>query len=772
MHLIISHSIKFFSIFILIIFHTTLCADELIKNITIKGNSRIEDSTINNYLGLNIGDKYTTLKQSDAIKNLYVTSLFKDISIDFVRNNLIVTVVEKPLVYNIQIQGNSKVKNSQIYPILLTNIGESLSESKIQIDAQKIKALYDTIGRFSTTVTATTQSQIENNRASVIFKISEGTKSVIKNVYFVGNKNYNHSELKSVILTKESRWFRFLETNDTYNPERIDYDKELLKSFYKSLGFADFRVVSVIAELSKNKEYFTLTYVIDEGEKYQLSNVNVKTKLPNIDLSKINQLVTAKPKQIFNMSALEQIADNIAKVLADLGYPQINVYPHVINDPNNKTIDVTFVIDKADKIFVNQINIEGNLKTHDDVIRREISIAEGDLFRRSKLERADRNIRNLDYFETVGIGIVPTDQQGKYNININVEEKSTASIGLDMGYNSVGGPFGRISFTERNLLGTGKYLTFGVQGGNKNISYYLGITDPHFLNKDLAFSTNIFDNYNGRGSGFLQADQPYNLKSIGMRNAISYDVAEDLSHSVEYSIKQDHLTASNESTSRFIIDQQGKFVTSAVSHTLTYDVTDSRIVPKNGYILSGTQEYAGIGGNTKYLKHEVEGKYFQSIIDNKLTFIFAASVGDIRGVGSAKTVRIADRFNLGDYTLRGFSSGGIGPRDKKTNEGLGGEHFYSFTTEVNFPLGLPSEFNVRGLLFADLGNVFGVHTKSKDYTKENFYNDKADMFRSSIGLGFIWVTRIAPIRMDWGFPIKKKSYDETQRFHIKLSTHF
>jgi len=745
-------------------------AGEVINKITIQGNNRVEVSTVENYLGFKVGDEYSLIRENESVRQLYATSLFEKIDIKFLNGNLIVNITETSFVSKVDFKGNSKVKSAMLSKELLTRSGESLSVANIQIDVEKIREIYKRSGRFSVIVYPKVEKQ-ENNRVKVIFEISEGPKTGVKRIYFTGNDNYRESELRSIVLTKESKWFRFLDTNDTYDPDRIEYDKTLLKDFYQSIGFADFRVISATAELNATKEYFTVTYSLEEGDKYNLGNITIDNKLPNIDIKEIEKLINVKSGQVFNMKSLEKTSEKIADYFASRGYPQVNVYPDLSNkDLATHLINVKIVIEKADRIYIGKINIEGNLKTEDKVIRREFKIAEGDIFNRSYIERGEHNLRNLDYFEKISTKIAPTNKRDKYDINLEVQEKSTSSIGFDIGYNTAGGVFGRLSFMERNLLGTGKFLNAGVQGGKKNTNYYLGVTEPHFLDKDLSLSGNVFKNHSGRSGGFGETEQNYTLKSLGLKTSLGYDITEDVSHEIDHTIKRDNLNAPLASSSRFISEQRGKFITSAIGHTITYDQTDSRIIPKNGYIVSGSQEYAGVGGDNKYIKHELDGKYFKSFINNKLTLKLAGSAGHIMGT-SGKTVRISDKFNLGDYTLRGFSSGGVGPRDKNTKEGLGGEKYYSLSTELNFPLGMPEEFNFSGVLFTDVGSLWGVKLNNKSqYRKEEFYNDKS--LRASVGFGFIWITRFAPIRIDWGFPIKKKPYDDKQTLHLKFSTHF
>ena len=739
-------------------------ADEKITKIVVHGNQRIQTSTIEEYIGLREGQQFSLESQNDAVKSLYATSLFEDVSINFVNGVLRVDVKETPFVSKVTFTGNSKIKSAILTNEISTVAGESLRKAKLRADVEKIKEMYKRSGRFSVNVNSKIEEQ-GNNAVKVIFQITEGPKTGVKSIYFAGNANYSNSELRSVIMTKESKWFRFLETNDTYDPDRIEYDKHLLAKFYNSVGFADFNVISVTADLLPTKEGFILTYSVDEGNKYQFGNITVNNKLKNVETAEVEKFISQKKGETFNLDAMESIAEKITSYLGSRGYPQVEVYPDIKPNREARIVDVVIVVDQADKIFINKINIEGNLKTEDHVIRRQLRIAEGDIFNRSKIEKGEQNIRNLDYFDKLMLKIAPTDRRDRYDINIDVEEKSTSSIGLDLGYNTAGGPFGRISFLERNLLGTGKYLNAGIQVGKKSISYYGGVTNPHFLDKDLSLGVNFFRTQDGRGSGFGNGEQNYSKTSTGGKTSIGYDITDDLSHEVEYLLKQDKLSGPSDSASVFIKEQMGKFTTSAIGHSLTYDRTDSRILPKNGYLIVGSQEFAGVGGNTKYLKHELDGKYFKSFVENKYTLKLSAAAGHIKGV-SGKKVRISDGFNLGDASLRGFAPGGIGPRDKKTDEGFGGQKYYTVSSELNFPLGLPQEFNVTGAVFADAGSLWDADSKSS--TPEGFYNDKA--LRASVGFGFIWITKIAPIKVYWGFPMKKQKYDEKQTFHIQFST--
>lgn len=767
--MIIRSIIKLAILTLTIFYYNISLADSVIRKITIEGNHRIERSTIESYLKLKPGENYNSLKEDEAIKRLYATSLFRNIKMDMSSDgNLIVSVTETPFISSVVFRGNSKIKANMLSKEIYTMAGESLSQAKIELDVKKISEIYKRSGRFATIVTPKIED-LENNRVKVIFDIAEGPKTGIKYIYFSGNENYSDSELKSIVLTKESRWFRFLDSNDTYEPDRIEYDKELLKEFYQSVGFADFRVISVSAELNNTKEYFVLTYSLEEGEKYNFGNVTIENKLTNIDITPVNKIVNIKQGSVFNMKTVENIADKIGEYFTAVGYPAVNVYPDIVKNPDY-TINIKFIIEKADKVYINKINIINNLKTEDHVIRREFKSEEDDILNRSYIEKGERNLRNLDYFEKIGITFAQAKTKDKYDLNVEVDEKSTSSVGFDLGYNTTGGVFGRFSFLERNLVGTGKILNAGVQVSKNTTSYYGGITDPHFLDRDLSLGVSGFINKSGRGQSVLSnTDQNYRQHSVGGKTSLGYEIKEDLSHEIDYLIKRDTLSAPSPSSSIFLQEQMGKFITSAIGHTIAYDQRDSKIIAKNGYLVSVSQEYAGIGGDNKYLKHEVDGKYYKSFIQNKLTLKLSASGGDIAALGG-RVIRISDRFNLGDYSLRGFASGGVGPREKVTNEGLGGKRYYTFSTELNFPTPVPEEFNLTGAVFMDLGSLWGVGLNKAKYQSPNgIYNDKS--LRASVGFGFIWVTRFAPIRMDWGFAVKKKKYDDTQHFHLRFSTH-
>lgn len=752
------------------ILYSHAASADKVSDIVINGNHRVEKDTILNYLTLKKGEEYSEGKERESIKDLYNTNLFDDIKIKFNKGLVEVDIKETPLVTKVELQGNSRIKSSIIKKELIAHKGSFLNKSDIKADVAKIKELYRKSGRYAVSVNAKIK-ELDSKRATVTYQIAEGPKSSIKYINFVGNRNYKDSELKSVLITKESAWFRFLDTSDTYDPDRVDYDKFLLEKFYHSLGYADFRVISSSAQLSETKEYFTLTYTVEEGGLYKFGNISIESKVDAIDPNLFEKLISIKEGEKYNGSKLEKISEEINEKLADLGFTGAIIYPDEKKNSDTKIVDIKFIVEKGSKTYIDKIIINGNLKTRDNVIRRQLKLNEGDLFNRSAIQKGEQNLRNLDYFEKVNLEIEPSaNGNNKANVKIDVEEKSTSSIQFEVGWNSIDGPVGRINFVERNLLGTGRYLTAGIDKYERKTSYNVGVTDPYFMDRDLLVGVKFFDSESKGNSS-----TPYSQQTIAGTTQLGYEVTTDLRHDIAYMYKADKLYVANRySPSIFIQEEFGKTNTSSVANSLTYDKTDSVVVPKNGYILSATETYAGVGGDKKYLKHEADFKLFKSFYNNDFTLKISGDAGKVHGIQKHK-LGITDRYSLGDYSFRGFAPGGLGPRDTSKGdikgEGLGGKNFYTLSTELFFQIGFPKEFNVQGSVFCELGSLWGYDIKTPHlYNRDKVLDSTTP--RVTVGAGIIWITRIAPISIYYGLPIKREKWDKTQPWSFRFSTSF
>lgn len=746
-------------------------AEGKINKIIVEGNKRVESSTIKKYLPLKVGDKVSIKSEQDSIQTLYKTNLFENVKLKFDQGVLKVKVEETPLIVKVIFKGNSKIGSKNINKVISTKVGQSLKNRDLEHDLATILEMYKKSGRYSVLANYKVE-KLKNNRVKVVFNITEGPKTSVKRIRFIGNKHYRDDHLRTVILTKESKWFRFLSSDDTYDPDRMEYDQMLLAQFYKSMGYADFKIISANAELAPTKDHFTLYYAFDEGPKYKFGEKSLSNNIYGVKDKYIMRQINIKKGKFYNASHVENIEQRIGEYLANKGYPAANVYHVLEKDEATRTINVKFIVDMSDKVYINKINIKGNLKTHDNVIRREFDIQEGDLFNRSHIEKGDRNLRMLNYFEKVQVKPVATAENGKYDMDIEVEEKSTTSIGLEGGYNSSIGPFASVNFQDRNLLGTGKYLDMGMRVAKRNTSYNFGVTNPYFMGRDLSLGTQLFYTHVGSGhsSQFFGEGSNYTMNTKGGKVSLGYALFEDMRHDVFYTIKHEELSVSQTQHSAFIREQEGKFTTSAVGHALTLNKLDNNYSPKSGFLLSASQEFAGVGGDNKYIKHELSGSKYTSFAENEITLKLSAETGQIRGFKKHK-VRINDRFNLGDQSLRGFASRGIGPRDKRTLEALGGKNYYAGTAELQFPIGAPKEFGILGAAFMDIGGVYGIDVmKNSLYTKKDIKDDKAP--RISYGFGFIWNTRMLPIKVYYSFRLRKGKMDEVQPFTFNMTTSF
>jgi outer membrane protein insertion porin family len=779
-------------------------ADTKISGVSISGNKRIEKATIESYLKFKSGDFIGKKEQNQAIRNLYATDLFKQINVHVNNSKLFVDVKENPLVVKVKLDGNKKKNKDELEKEITLKKGDSLSAMKIHNDITKIKEIYKAAGRYVTDVRPIL-NHLDDNRVSVTYKITEGPKSGVRNIYFVGNKAYRDYELKSPIITKEDRWFRFM-SQTSYNPGLLEHDKEMLKNFYHSVGYADFRVVSATAELSPGKDYFDVTFVVDEGRVYQIASVKIENEISEIDDSIFKKLIKVDSGDVYNSRKIDSIARKITERLADRGFLDAACTPKYNKNQRNNTVDVVFSVGSASKYHLNRINIMGNLKTFDNVIRREFVIHEGDAFNHSLIKLGEQKIRGLDYFENVSV--IPKHTEGKtglVDVDVTVEEKSTASANFQLSYSTARSFGGDISFHERNFFGSGRDVNFGgsiFQGGSKSLTF--GINDPHFMDSNVSqgFSAGINDSSGGKSFQSYNKTVKYGAVSFG------YNLSEDLSHSIIYKLKHsnfnyDGIDLSLNSNDKKITETQrqikesfkaesiGKFLTSSITNSLTYDQMDSRYAPKNGFSISGSQEFAGLAGDTKYLKHEIDVKFAKSFMDNQYTLLLSGSAGHVFGL-FGKGVRPDDRFSLGDFDFRGFAMSGIGPRtsippeeSKKAKDSgssilgdaLNGKKSYTVNAELLFPL--MKEMNISGSVFLDGGALWDYDIITEQFSKK--YKDNivdTGKFHASFGACLSIILPMMPIKVCYAVPFlydKDKDgnvIDELQTFHLRMSTGF
>ncbi len=730
-------------------------ADIYVRDIKIDGLERVEPETVLSYVDVKKNVLTDDAKLDESLKQLYATGLFEDVSLNVSQDGLlIINVVENPVINKVLFDGNDKVDDTMLETEVRLQPRSTYSRAKVQEDVQRILEVYKRTGRYAVAVDPQIIKR-DQNRVDLIFNIDEGPQAAITKINFVGNRHYSADDLQEVIMSKESRWYRIFASSENYDAEKTNYDKELLRRFYLKRGYADFRVVSAIAELSPDKKSFVLTFVLDEGKRYKISKLNVVSDIADVNTDSLREFVELEEGGWYDADKAEKSVTVLTDELGKKGFAFVDVVPELNKNTETGELELTFHIKEGERFFIDRINITGNTRTHDEVIRREFRIEEGDAFNTSKLKDSRRNVENLNYFSKVDISTEPKDEN-KADINVNVEEKSTGSFNVGVGYSTVNGALFRTGIYEDNFRGVGQRLGFDVGISQRAQEYDISFTEPYFLGRRLRAGVDLFRNefdYQDEGS--------YDSETTGGRLRMGWNYTDDLSQQVRYTLRQDKISNVDDDASQYIKDEIGKYNDSSVGQTLVYDKRDSAINPKEGYYLSFGNDVSGLGGDEKYLKFDAKAYQYYTLADY-YTFKLFANAGYITGYGG-KDVRLSNRYYLGGSTLRGFDVAGIGARDKYTDDALGGNWMLYTGAEVMFPIGL-DEVGIRGRTFVDMGMLGKPDNMDKDIV------DYSSSPRVAAGFGFQWLSPMGQIDIDFAFPVMKEKYDETQVFRLNFGT--
>jgi len=728
----------------------------VVEKIVIQGTLRIEPGTVRSYLLLQEGDKFDQRRIDQSLKSLFATGLFADVRIDYEDNNIIVKVLENSVINRISFEGNRGVEEADLVKEIVLRQRVVFTVGKVQADVKRITELYRSIGRFAASVVPKI-IQLPQNRADLIFEIDEGPLTKIGRINFIGNKVESDAELRSVIKTEQERWYKFFSANDNYDPDRLIFDKELLRRHYLEKGYADFRVLSSTAELMPDNKSFFITFSIDEGTRYQFGTINIASGLRGLDNKKLRQLVIIKKGDRYDSAKVDKIVDKITKFVGNSGFAFSQVRPKLARNKKNKAIDITFEIKEGPRVFVERIDITGNVRTIDKVIRREVDLVEGDSFNYNKFRRSRTQIQNLDFFRVVDAKKIQGSSPDKAIISIEVEEKPTGSMSFGVGYSTDNGPLIDLGITENNVLGKGQNLTFNSSLAAEKSTINISFTEPYFMERDVLAGFDLFRTGEDR-----QSTSSYDEIKTGFGLRVGYPISSDLRQHWKYKAQATSIESISASASALVKSQEGNRYLSQISQTLNWDKRDSKISPSDGFRVHLTNDLAGLGGNVRYIRNELGAQQFYTLYDNVIMGIKGAA-GHIVGLG--QDVVITDRFSLGGSNLRGFSPYGVGPRDTGTSDFLGGEWRYTASMQVGFPLGLPKELAITGRLFSDVGSLGSVNPSSSTI------KDSGSV-RSSIGAGVAWVSPMGPIIIDVGYPISKESYDKTELFRFDFGTRF
>jgi len=731
-----------------------------VEEVRIEGSERIEPETVRSYLTVQPGDQFDADKLDKSLKVLFATGLFADVTMRRDGNALIVKVVENPIINRVAYEGNDRFDDKALNDEVQLKPRTVYTRTRVQADVKRILDLYRRSGRFAVTVEPKI-IQLPQNRVDLVFEINEGKLTGINSINFIGNKAFANDDLQHIIQTKESRWYRFLSSDDNYDPDRVTYDRELLRKYYLSNGYADFRVVSAVAELTPARDGFILTFTIDEGERYHFGHIGMNVGLKDLTAADLMPVVVTKDDEWYNADLIEKSIDRLTAAVGDRGYAFIDVRPLITRNKDARTIDLTYDIAEGPRVYVERIDVNGNVRTLDTVIRREFALAEGDAFNTSKVKKSEQNLKNLGFFKKVDVTNAAGSAPDKTVITVNVEEQSTGDLTIGTGFSTTEGLLGNFGIHERNLLGRGQDLRL-----NGTISQYdnlldLSFTEPYFLNRPLAAGFDVF-----RIQQNNQRLQDYDQYSVGTTFRLGFDLFDNIRDTINYTIREDEITDISSSASVYVTAGSGNGIESSIGQTLVYDQRDNRLEPGSGYYLQLQNTIAGFGGNVAFAKNIFSSGVYHTWAP-KWTIGIVGEVGDIAGLGE-HGVRLSDRFFIGGDNLRGFANAGIGPRDINTGDSLGANRYYTVQATQGIPLGLPDELGLTGRYFVDAGSSFGIDVQRQPGEPI----EDSHTVRVATGVGLSWKSPMGPIKIDLGVPVLKGPHDDTEVFRVSFGTKF
>ncbi len=771
---------------------------QTVGSIAVEGNRRVEADTVRSYFKPGPGGRLDAAAIDEGLKALYATGLFQDVRISHRNGRVVVTVVESPVINKVAFEGNKKAKDEQLAAEIQSKPRGTLSRATVQADVQRIVEIYHRSGRYDVTVVPK-EIELPNNRVNLVFEIKEGPKTGVKKIIFVGNHAYSSGRLKDVIKTSQSNWLSFLQTTDIYDPDRIEADRDLLRKFYLSHGYADVRIVSAVGEYDPAEKGFIITYTIDEGPLYHVGTVNVISSVQTIDPNVLRSRVRLSSGNVYNADLVEKSVEGMTIEAAKRGYAFATVHPRGERNTEKRLINLTFVIEEGVRAYIERINIRGNTRTRDYVIRREFDIAEGDAYNQALINRAERRLKNLNFFKTVKITTEPGSAPDRVVVNVAVEEMPTGEFSIGGGYSTSDGFLAEVSVTDRNLFGRGQLGRVAVQYGQFARGVQLSYVEPYLFGYRMAGGVDLFWKQT-LANDFLS----YDTNTVGATFKLGLALSEELSIQPRYSIYRQEIKlpdflndcvlspaalvnggggvlptdpcyTNGEASLPIRIElSQGATITSLVGYTLAYNTLDNNKNPTNGLYAELSQDFAGVGGDVNFIRTTAEVRNYYEVLPDVVSLVHLQG-GNISSWGG-KDLRALDHFQMGPNLVRGFAPAGIGPRDltSPTADALGGSLYWGASFELQTPLYfLPKEVGIKLAAFADAGSLWDYQGPTFwNVTGEhlNFSNDAS--VRSSVGVGLIWDSPLGPLRFDFAVPVTKKSYDRTQWFRFSGGAKF
>ena len=738
-----------------------------VGSIRVDGNQRIEEGTIRSYMLVRPGDAFDPEQLDRSLKTLFATGLFSDVSLKREGNVLVVKVVEFPIVNRIAFEGNKQVTDESLRPEVQLRARAVFSANVARADRQRLLDLYARRGRYAVHVEPKIIT-LDQNRVDVVFEIDEGPSTLTAKIVFVGNKAFSESKLGDIITSREQAWWRFLSSSDSFDPDRMNYDKEQLRKFYLSKGYADVEITGATAELTPDRSAFFITYTINEGERYSVSKTGLNVTLKGVTAESLESFLPLDVGDWYDGDAVDRATNTLAEELQGRGYPHVDVKPRVQRDREKHTIEVMYDVADGPHIFIERIDITGNQRTMDKVVRREFRVAEGDALNTSLVRLSRQRIDDLEYFGKVDIQSQPSASPDKVILNTIVEEKATGQFSIGGGYSTDIGALATVGLREKNLVGTGVDGAISTILAQKQTQVNLGLTDPYFMDRNIVAGVDVFH--------VIQNNRDiadYRERRTGTSLRVGYQFSEHLRQLITYSLVQRYVYDVGSTASTYVLDSKGTSLLSQIGQTLTLDFRDSRVDPHRGWVARLGTDYAGIGGDVNYVRTKLDGSIYvpleRFLGDNDWVLAFMGSVGNLFSLGSQE--RIIDRFFLGGENLRGFQTGGVGPHTiTGANDSVGGRLLWTQSTEMRFPLPVSADLGIVGRAFVDIGALSQLKKLTISGTTVPVTNDASP--RAAAGFGISWKTPLGLMNLDIAEPLIKKPFDQTQLLRIGFGTRF
>jgi outer membrane protein insertion porin family len=755
--------------------HAVAAQAQTITNILVEGNQRVESDTVLSYLQVSKGDRFDSYKIDESVKSLFETGLFSDVQVFQRGSVLVVKVTENPMINRVNFEGNEAIKDTDLAKEIELHERMLFTRAKAQSDTARVVALYRRSGYYGVVVSPKI-IRLSQNRVDLVFEIKESGKTTVETINFIGNKSFSGTDLRGIIGTAEHVWWNPFQHNDTYDPDRVEYDKELLRRYYLKNGFADVRVVSADAALTPDRKHFIITFTIDEGPQYSIADVAVNIGNSSLDPSGLKSGVKTGVGDRYDASKVDKSVENLTLEAARQGFVFAKVDPQISRNDGKNSLNITYNIAEGPRTYIERIDIVGNTRTEDRVIRRELQIYEGDAFNRVLVERARRRLTALDYFDKIDFREDPGSAPDKIVLVVDVTEKSTGSINFSVGYSSVDGPIASVSLQERNFMGRGQQLKLNTTVSFRRQSADFSFTEPYFLGLPMSAGIDLFGT---RTDNTTISSYKSNQVGGALRGGFTLD--DYSSMNVKYGFAyRDIYGVDITKASPAVIESQGVSYKSSVGLSYIWDNLDNPLNPTTGFRGQIDSELAGIGGDVYTASLETHGWYFLPVYEDSVILKIEGNLGHMLSLDSSR-VPVPDRYFKGADSFRGFAMSGIGPHQVTNNgklDAIGGTSYAIGTLELTF---LPDAWGLEGEIFSDFGTVFGAPEKSlpnlagTDCSNSvpvncTVYNSMA--FRASIGTGLIWQSPFGPLRFEVAYPIVKSKADQTQWFQFSVGSRF